>query len=237
MDSIDYKKLYQLQDEVLSLVFNTENEFYLTGGTCLSRFYHAKRYSDDLDFFTNSSVRFSFAVRKIRVALQRKFTLIAELESKDFMRFIINETLQVDFINDTGVRHKDIVVTKENYLIDNVENILSNKLTAVIGRDNPKDIFDIYLISKYYSFSWYDILNSAHQKAVFSNEDLLVRLQEFPKKLLTKIKIIDKTFLADFDHEFPEIIKEIDQTSNHLAINNITSDQHPPTPSSTGMHR
>jgi len=53
MDSIDYKKLYTLQDEVLKIVFETENEFYLTGGTCLSRFYVAKRYSDDLDFFTN----------------------------------------------------------------------------------------------------------------------------------------------------------------------------------------
>jgi|GEM_PF-1021224 len=52
MGSIDYKKLYLLQDEVLKVVFATEHEFYLTGGSCLSRFYVEKRYSDDLDFFT-----------------------------------------------------------------------------------------------------------------------------------------------------------------------------------------
>ncbi len=43
MGSIDYKALYTLQDEVLALVFKVENEFYLTGGTCLSRFYLEKR--------------------------------------------------------------------------------------------------------------------------------------------------------------------------------------------------
>ena len=47
MDSIDYVKLYELQDEVLKLVFSEEQEFYLTGGTCLSRYYQEKRYSDD----------------------------------------------------------------------------------------------------------------------------------------------------------------------------------------------
>ena len=62
MDSIDYEKLYQLQDEVLEVVFGVENEFYLTGGTCLSRFYKEKRYSDDLDFFTNNSARYRFAI-------------------------------------------------------------------------------------------------------------------------------------------------------------------------------
>ena len=65
MGSIDYKKLYSLQDRVLDKVFSVEDEFYLTGGTALSRFYKAKRYSDDLDFFTNSSTRFNFAIKNI----------------------------------------------------------------------------------------------------------------------------------------------------------------------------
>ena len=39
MGIIDYKKLYDLQDKVLKVVFETEKEFYLTGGTCISRFY------------------------------------------------------------------------------------------------------------------------------------------------------------------------------------------------------
>lgn len=50
---IDYTLLYTLQDKVLNIVFSELSEFYLTGGTCLHRFYFAERYSDDLDFFTH----------------------------------------------------------------------------------------------------------------------------------------------------------------------------------------
>lgn len=209
MASIDYKKLYDIQDEVLTAVFAVEKEFYLTGGTCISRFYQPKRYSDDLNFFANASNRYSFAVRRIKQALQDKFPLLAEVEAKDFTRFRIDGFLQVDFVNDLAHRHNDIVITDRGYLIDSVENILANKLTAVIGRDNPKDVFDIYLIDKFYPVSWEAILVSAHRKAVFSDEDLLVRLRSFPASLLSEIKLIDADFLKDFDADFPRIVKAI----------------------------
>ncbi len=60
MDSINYRELYKIQDRVLRIVSSVEKELYLTGDTCLSRFFQEKRYSDDLDFFTNGSSRFSF---------------------------------------------------------------------------------------------------------------------------------------------------------------------------------
>jgi len=218
MDNVDYKLLYSLQDQVMKLIFGTENIFYLTGGTCLGRFYKEKRYSDDLDFFTNQSPRYSFAVRDVKNKLKNSFKVSAEVESKEFNRFRINDFLQIDFVNDIAFRYGDIVVTNEGFLIDNVFNILSNKLTAVIGRDDPKDTFDIYLISKYYSFSWNNILDAAHQKAVFSDEELIVRLKTFPQELFKNIKIIDTKFLDDFDIHFPKIIDEIYEKKEHQAI-------------------
>ena len=209
MGSIDYKKLYELQDRVLKIVFETEQEFYLTGGTCLSRFYIEKRYSDDLGFFTNQSPRFSFAVKNIRQVLQSKFDLSVEVESKDFIRFKINDLLQIDFVNDITFHYKDVIVSEDGFLLDNIENILSNKITAVVGRDNPKDIFDIYLIYKFYKFDWKNIVNAAHQKAGFSDEELIIRLKSFPKNMLEEIKIIDNTFLSDFDIEYSKIIANI----------------------------
>lgn len=211
MGSIDYKELYSLQDKVLAIVFQVQSEFYLTGGTCLSRFYIEKRYSDDLDFFTNQSPRYSFEIKKIKKALEENFSLTTEVQSKDFTRFKVDGLLQLDFVNDISFRYKDIVVDENNYLLDNIENILSNKITAVIGRDNPKDIFDIYLIYKFYSFELKEILHSAHEKAGFSNEELIIRLKSFPKELLQEIKIIDTTFLNDFDIDFPKIIDEIEK--------------------------
>jgi len=213
MGNIDYKNLYGLQDRVLDTVFGCENEFYLTGGTCLGRFYQEKRYSDDLDFFTNNSSRYSFAVKNIKKALHKDFDLAVEVESKSFTRFKIDGLLQIDFVNDIVARYKNVKVLDNNYIIDNVENILSNKLTAVIGRDNPKDIFDIYLISKFYTFSWEEILNSAHEKAEFTNEDLIIRLKSFPIHLLERINIIDTNFLNNFEDEFKAIIEDISKIS------------------------
>jgi len=213
MDSIDYKKLYLLQDEVLNVVFDTEHEFYLTGGTCLSRFYVEKRYSDDLDFFANQSPRYSFAIKNIKKALQERFQIIVEVESKDFTRFKIDDLLQVDFVNDISFRYKEPRVNEKNYLLDTIENILSNKITAVIGRDNPKDIFDIYLICKFYDIKWSEILDAAHQKAGFSNEELIIRLKSFPKELFSEIKIIDDTFLDNFESDFPKIIDKINHST------------------------
>lgn len=210
MNTKNYEQLYKLQDQVLKTVFDTENEFYLTGGTCLSRFYNEKRYSDDLDFFTNNSKRYNFAVKNIKQALlQDGFKVKSFVEAKDFTRFLINDQLQVDFVNDSTFHYKDIVLTDKKYLVDNIENILANKISAVLGRDNPKDIFDIYLISKTRIIDWKVILDAAHEKAVFTDEELIVRLKSFPLELMSKINIIDKSFLDNFDTDFADIIKNI----------------------------
>ncbi len=42
-------RLYPLMDKVLAIM--DSEKFYLTGGTCLARYYYNHRYSDDLDFF------------------------------------------------------------------------------------------------------------------------------------------------------------------------------------------
>jgi predicted nucleotidyltransferase component of viral defense system len=209
MDSIDYKKLYELQDKVLDVIFSFEHEFYLTGGTCLSRFYHEKRYSDDLDFFANSSNNFGFRMKRFKQLLEENFTLKVEIESKDFVRYLIDDSLQLDFVNDRVSRYKDVVILDNGYVIDNIENILSNKLTAIIGRDNPKDIFDLYLIVKYNNIDWDEIILSAKDKTNFAIEDLQVRLKSFPKSWLKKINLIDETFLDNFDEEFNIIIENI----------------------------
>lgn len=205
----DYQSLYELQDRVLEIVFSTESEFYLTGGTCLSRFYQAKRFSDDLDFFADASPRYAFAMRNVLSGLQKSLEISVEVETKNYVRLTADRRLQLDFVNDTAFRYKEPVVTGQNYLIDNIGNILANKLTAVIGRDNPKDIFDILLIHRYYTFSWPEILAAAHEKAGFENEDLVIRLKSFPREMIGRIKCIDCGFLETFETDIDEIIQKI----------------------------
>ncbi len=69
-------------------------------------------------------------------------------------------------------RFKNPIILENGIVIDNIENILSNKITAVMGRDHEKDIFDIYLIEKYYKINWNEIINSAQEKC-FHIENLV----------------------------------------------------------------
>lgn len=217
MEGIDYKALYELQDRVLEIVFNTEREFYLTGGTCLSRFYFEKRYSDDLDFFTNQSPRYYFAYKNIVSELSKIFKVSHEVEAKDFHRINIEKILIVDFVNDSSIRYKDPIFLPNKMIIDTIENILSNKITIIMRRDNPKDIFDVYLICNFYNFDWSVILETAQKKLLFHMDDLILRLKTFPYSLLGNIKLKDPNFLSNFDTDYKNLIEEIKNKSEHIA--------------------
>ncbi len=68
MDRIDYKKLYALQDKVLKLIFSQEQEFYLIGGTCLSRFPQSLFKSInliDVDFLHSFADEFPLIIEEI----------------------------------------------------------------------------------------------------------------------------------------------------------------------------
>ena len=61
--------------------------------------------------------------------------------------------MKVEFVNDVAYR-AGIPVKSKKGNIDTVTNILSNKLTAIVGRDEPKDVFDIVTIAANFSFNW-----------------------------------------------------------------------------------
>jgi len=219
MENLDYNKLFELQDRVLELVFTLNTDFYLTGGTCLNRFYLKKRYSDDLDFFTNFSNNFSYQVKEILSLLEEK-SLKVEIknDSRDFKRIVVKNkfsNLDIYFVNDRVKIFGDILINNKGYRLDNVKNILSNKITAIVSRDDPKDVFDLYVISLNTDFSWKEILSNAKQKMHFEKEYLVYRLRSFPKELFKQIKLIDKNILNDFDKKFPILIENIIEESDN----------------------
>ena len=90
MAKINFPELYRLQDKVLSIVFSMKTGFYLTGGTCLHRFYQEKRYSDDLDLFSNDCQLFRDDVRLVRRSLEdAALSLEIRADSRDFVRLIV----------------------------------------------------------------------------------------------------------------------------------------------------
>ncbi len=187
---IDYKKLYVLQDEILSVVFSLDNSFYLTGGTALHRFYYDYRYSDDLDFFANGDSIFGESVHEIMaVLIEKGYALKHTVQAKDFHRVMIDDFLQLDFVNDRVHREgKSNVI--DTMRIDNKVNILANKITAIVGRDEEKDFFDLFVLAKNESFNWQKILEIASKKSIFEKDILIYRLKSFPLTWLNNIKLI-----------------------------------------------
>lgn len=194
--ALDYKKLYLLQDKVLSAVFSLNNGFYLTGGTALHRFYYNARYSDDLDFFTSNDDLFSEAINEIRESLKEDFSLDHTVETRDFHRFLANDLLQLDFVNDRVYREGKSRIIR-GIKVDNEVNILANKITAIISRDEAKDIFDLFYIAVHKEFSWDDMLLIANKKSKVDKETLINRLKTFPLSWLSNIKIIEPFSITD----------------------------------------
>lgn len=202
---VDYQKLYALQDEVLAIVFGLENSFYLTGGTALHRFYYNYRYSDDLNFFVNNDNIFGESIFEvIDTLVEKEYSVEHTVKAKDFHRVIINHSLQLDFVNDRVHREGKSKVIN-GFRVDNKINILANKVTAIIGRDEEKDFFDLFSLAKNEAFNWQDILKISHKKSIFEKEILIYRIESFPLLWLKNIKIINSI----------EITKEMVQQLNN----------------------
>lgn len=209
MEEIDYKNLYSLQDSIFSIMAKADTNFYLTGGTCLHRFYYQQRYSDDLDFFTNENNLFR---EDCRILLDEfaKADLAYEtiVDSRDFVRIIVERKYKckIDFVNDRVYRYGRNRLTEEGIVIDNIENILSNKLCAVLGRDEPKDVFDICAITIRGNVEWNEIVKVVNTKCVLDLEVLEFRLKSFPLNLLETIPVIDSGFLLQLRTNYKDII-------------------------------
>jgi len=183
-------EMYALQDTVLGIVFSLDNDFYLTGGTALHRFHVHGRYSNDLDFFAPDDLRFGENIKQVLDALTDNGVRFDRgVRTRDFHRLIVNDTLQVDFVNDRVYRDGNSVII-QGMRIDNVRNILTNKLAAVMDRDEEKDIFDIFAIASHESFVWSEMLEILQKKAPVEKELLIERIRAFPLEWLSNLKIL-----------------------------------------------
>ncbi len=143
MDSSFYfDVLYPLQDRALQVLDRLETGFYLTGGTAASRGYLRHRFSDDLDLFVND---------------QKDFRLWAE-------RFIAalseGETWRTDVLQ-REERFVRLSLVEESIRL----NILANKITALIDREEPKDPADIWGFCCHLGLSIEAALEGASSKA------------------------------------------------------------------------
>lgn len=206
--------LYPLQDKILEIVGKLSVGFYLTGGTALSRAYLHHRYSDDLDFFVNDVPDFKAHVNTIIKAIaDAGHPIDVSVADDGFARIFVFDgdcSLKLDFVNDVPFRSGTPIVTPLFVRTDNLNNILSNKITA-LGRYSTKDVADIVYICESLKFSWENIVNDASEKDLWVNPVNVVEvLDQFPVEKLQEINwMIEPPSHQWFNSRINQIITDI----------------------------
>lgn len=214
--SLYYKdKLYPLQDRVLESIDKLKTPFYLTGGTALSRCYFDYRYSDDLDFFVNDESSFVNISNKVVGQLDKQFQVKIVAKSESYYSLMVEKILKVEFVNDVAHHFGGFEKKKIFSKVDNLMNILSNKISALISRDEVKDVVDIWMIAKNIRIDWKKIYKDVDSKAVgICVPDVARKLVEFSVELLDEIKWRknkkpDKKVLTDEFRQISELMLKV----------------------------
>jgi hypothetical protein len=165
-----FQFLYPFQDRVLESLREIDTDFYLTGGTASSRGYLNHRFSEDLDFFVNDDERFSLWAERVihQLAASAAWQIEVLLREPRFVRLnLLKETgsLRLEFVNDVPTHIGEIRQHPVLGRLDSPENILANKLTALLDREEPKDLADVWGFCYRYGLSVATALEDAHGKA------------------------------------------------------------------------
>jgi len=211
MTSYYTNTLYPLQNKVLATIEALNLSFYLTGGTALSRGYYHHRFSDDLDLFVNQDPGFTLQANHLIQALA-PFNPRVTSQSTHYYSLLIADKLKIDLVNDTGKRLNKPISTQFFNQVDSWQNILANKLTALLGRDDPKDVVDIWIISQNNTLDWPNFFEAANSKAVgVFPPTIAEKLTTFPPELLKLIKWSPgiKPTKANFKKDLESIVQDI----------------------------
>jgi hypothetical protein len=216
------ENLYPLQNGVLNIVQRSKTPFFLTGGTALSRCYTKHRYSDDLDLFVINDSEYLLYVNSLLQQLieaEDELSFRIDLKeihrSKDYTQIFVvdsnNQELQlkIDLVNDVAMYYGEVTDDPVLGKIDNVRNILSNKITALF-RCEPKDVADIHAIAKQHKFSWKSIIFEAKSKEVGVEPEVVYDLlMSFPVQYLDAIKWIKEPSKDQFNYDIRVIADDL----------------------------
>ena len=161
--------LTPLQARVLENFFATAagQQFYLTGGTALAAFHLHHRVSVDLDLFTLDDL----ALREADILLPQLAASMdchlgamrrTEHYREVFLEPETGDPLKIDIVRDFGPQYGEHI-SLGPVIVDSIENIGANKLTAILGRTEPKDFVDLYFILRA-GYSFDDLLAKAQTK-------------------------------------------------------------------------
>jgi hypothetical protein len=183
-----------------------QERFYLTGGTALAEYYLGHRLSYDLDLFTSEAdliLPFSYRVEQaaqnagLQVNIVRRFASFVEFEIRQG-----DNTLKIDLALDSPFRFAPVELGDAGVMVNDFQDIRTDKTLAFFGRAEPRDAVDLYFLLQNTKFE--ELAELARQKD--TGFDLywfavaLNRIMKFPDE----IERWPVKMLVDFD---PVVLK------------------------------
>ncbi|MGH7264742.1 MAG: nucleotidyl transferase AbiEii/AbiGii toxin family protein [Candidatus Rokuibacteriota bacterium] len=144
-------RLTTLQRRFLEAFVARSSAFFLTGGAVLAGWVLGHRPTADLDLFTTDDGAMSDGDRLVRGAAAEVDATVEIVRSEpDFRRYLVravDEGLIVDLVRDRvpQLRPK---VDRDGVLTDSVEEIVANKICALVGRSEIRDLVDLYFLEQ-----------------------------------------------------------------------------------------
>ena len=144
------KELTPLQRQVLELFIRSplKEHFYWSGGTALAVVYLHHRYSQDLDFFSDTAFSredLSPFLQQLQSSLQ--LDSIEEKKIFDRREFFLHNggTVRLEFVH---YDHPILASRKKwkNLKVDSLDDLATNKIMALVDRNEPKDALDVYFL-------------------------------------------------------------------------------------------
>lgn len=139
-------KLTDLQQEFLTAFFAREDRFFLTGGAALAGFHLGHRETHDLDLFTLSDALDEGAALIAELARQEGATVESIQTFPDFRRLLYRRetaAVVIDLVRDRVVQRSPEKSIVNGIRVDPPEEILANKLCALLSRSEIRDLVDV----------------------------------------------------------------------------------------------
>jgi hypothetical protein len=131
-------RLGAFQVGVLQAFFRRESGFFLTGGGALAGFHLGHRETSDLDLFTTDDAAFERGRHALAdLAVELGADLEVRQDAPGFRRFVLSrgeDTLIVDLVRERSFQLHETKEHRDGILVDPADEILANKLTAIVGR-------------------------------------------------------------------------------------------------------
>lgn len=222
------------RNEVLKQLANKLGGFYLAGGTALSLVYFQHRESYDLDFFTKdfSKAKIEILMSGLSEDIGLKVRLEGEVDRKGLARMLVysliideNKSLKIDFIEDVNRILEPLRIVDGVPVLSKQDIYFRKILTAcgsmsaidslgrgvfIGGRQEAKDFFDLYYLSKTY-MSLSDFAAKYCQQP--QKESIIVWFRTYNR---LEIKLGLKEIITDKEVSFLEMEKHFKDEVNKI---------------------